>query len=362
MKILMLSSGARVPSSRFRMLAYASHFRAAGHKCRIAHSFPQKYDFFPQIGFRPSQKLKRFVRYIQWLFSRWRRDEIVIIDREIFDDHSTNFEERFRQTTRKLVIDLDDGVFLRYPDKFERLARMADLVVCGNASIEEWAHARNSRTIMIPTSVELSRYPEKNWTANPNCLTRMGWTGVTGNLAYLEIVSPVLRRLAKEFDFEFVVISGDQRPLNEIDLTGVKVRFIPWSPGSETEQLSQIDIGLMPLFGSEWDRYKCGFKLIQYMAMGIPAVATPVGVNTTIVTQGINGFLAENQTEWESSLRLLLTDRETCRRIGSAARKTISEKFSNEANFPIYEQALRKLLEGSPSSRPERPEVSLDRS
>jgi len=121
MKLLMLSSGDRVPSARFRMHPFVKHFRSKGHQCVIASSIPQKYDWHPWLGFRISQRLKRFVRYVHWLKSRWRGDEIVIIDREIFDAPDTTAEDRFRKTAPLLVLDLDDAVFLRYPDKFERL-------------------------------------------------------------------------------------------------------------------------------------------------------------------------------------------------------------------------------------------------
>jgi len=114
-KIVMLSSGDRVPSSRFRMLPYIRHFRANGHRCTLASSIPQKYEWFPQIGFRLSQRLKRLIRYLHWYQSRFRDDDIVVIDREVFDSPCTNLEERFRKSTQRLVLDLDDAVFLRYP-------------------------------------------------------------------------------------------------------------------------------------------------------------------------------------------------------------------------------------------------------
>ena len=344
MKILMLSSGVRVPSSRFRMLPYAKHFRAAGHACRVAHSFPEKYDFIPWFGFRPSQKLKRLGRYIDWCRSRWRGDDVVVIDREVFDDPTTNCEERFRSTAAKLVLDLDDAVFLRYPEKFERLATLADLILCGNTFIQEWAAARNARTLVLPTCVELSQYTEKDWSQPAPCPVRIGWMGTTGNLRYLQVAAPALRRLAVDHAFELLVIVPDAGPLAEVDLTGVTVRHVVWNGPSEVDQLREIDIGLMPLFAdNEWDKYKCGLKLIQYMAIGIPAVASPVGVNASIVTHGRDGFIAASDSDWEATLRPLLIDENLRRTVGAAARDTARTRYSIEANFPIYEAALREL-------------------
>jgi glycosyltransferase involved in cell wall biosynthesis len=340
----MLSSGMRVPSSRFRMIPYARHFRVAGHQCHVAHSFPEKYDYIPWFGFRPSQKLKRIGRYIDWCRSKWRGDDVVVIDREVFDDSTTTFEERFRATTSKLVLDLDDAVFLRYPEKFERLASLADLIICGNAFIQEWAAARNAHTLILPTCVEMAQYREKVWSQAPSRRVRIGWMGTSGNIRYLQVAAPALRRLATTHALELLVIAPDAGPLTEVDLTGVTVRHATWDGPREVDQLHEIDIGLMPLFAdNEWDKYKCGLKLIQYMAVGIPAVASPVGVNASIVTHGRDGFVAASDSEWEAALRPLLIDENLRRTIGAAARETARTRFSIEANFPIYEAALREL-------------------
>jgi glycosyltransferase involved in cell wall biosynthesis len=345
MKILMLCSGDRAPSSRFRMYPYVVHFRHAGHQCRVANSFPQKYDWIPWLGFRPSQLLKRGVRYCQWWRSRLQGDEIVIVEREIFDNPTFDLEKRFHSTAGKLVLDLDDGVFLRYPEKFEQLARLADLIVCGNPFIQEWAASRNPRTLLLPTCVEMARYKEKVWSSNPDRVTQIGWIGTTGNLQYLQVAAPALRHLAREYLFELVVIAGSFEPLEALDLSGVSVRKIVWNPETEMGHLGEFDIGLMPLHAhSEWDKYKCGLKLIQYMAIGIPAVASPVGVNSTIVTHGQNGFIASTDEEWEAYLRQLLVDDQLRRAVGVAARVTASEKYSIEANYPRYEAALLEMM------------------
>lgn len=311
----------------------------------LASSFPQKYDYFRAIGFRPSQMLKQATRWLHWLTSRCRRDDIVVIDREIFDSPDLTFEERFRWTAKRLVLDLDDAVFLRYPEKFERLIRFADLVICGNAFIEEWVQERNASTIVIPTCVEMARYPQKDWSVTTGRPVRIGWIGTTANLRYFEVVAPALRQLAVRYDFEFRVIVPDAAPLAELNLTGVNVCPVTWDKACEVDQLSEIDIGIMPLFQTDdWDRYKCGLKLVQYMAVGMPAVASPVGVNGSIVSPGVNGFLAANDNEWTDSLQRLLEDAELRESIGTGARETVRTGYSIEANFPRYEAALKNLF------------------
>jgi len=327
------------------MLPYVRHFRASGHCCSLASSVPQKYEWFPWAGFRLSQRLKRLVRYLHWYQSRLRNDDIVVVDREIFDSPCTRLEECFHRTARKFVLDLDDAVFLRYPEKFEKLVRLADLVICGNSFIEEWVRERNQHTIIIPTCVEMARYHARDWSDASDRVPRLGWIGTTGNLRYLGVAAAGLRRLARVLDFELHVIVPDIQPLAEIDLNGVQLRHIRWEKQNEVEQLRQLDVGIMPLYAEEdWDRYKCGLKLIQYMAAGIPAVASPVGVNSSIIDHGQNGFLADSDDDWAESLGGLASDLDLRKNIGQAARETVSAEYSIEANFPRYESALRALL------------------
>lgn len=327
------------------MLPYVRHFRNSGHSCTLASSIPQKYEWFPVIGFRLSQRLKWLIRYLHWYHSRIRGDEIVIIDREIFDSPCTRLEEHFRQTTKRFVLDLDDAVFLRYPEKFEKLASLADLIVCGNSFIEEWAKERNPQTIIIPTCVEMAQYPAKDWSDAEGRVPRLGWIGTSGNIRYLEVAAAGLRQLAQKMDFELHVIVPEIEPINEINLAGVNVQHIPWQKEIEVDQLRQLDVGIMPLFATEdWDRYKCGLKLIQYMAAGIPAVAAPVGVNASIINHGQNGFLAESDDDWATHLGSLASDLALRKSIGTAARETAAEKYSIEANYRRYETALLGLM------------------
>lgn len=347
MRILLLSSGSSVPSSRFRMLPYAPRLRSAGHRCHVSTSFPAKYDYFPWLGFRPSQKLKRLTRYAHWWLSRLRRDDVVIIDRELFDDPSTSFEERFRKTAARLVLDLDDAVFLRYPEKFERLVPMADLVICGNRLIEEWVQTRNASTIVIPSCVDLDQYPLRDEPRADEKPLQIGWMGTASNVPCLDLVAPTLRTLAIRHNFEFLVVTNDPGPLGQIDFGGVNVRNALWSTDAEFDLLNSMDIGVMPLSPeSEWDRYKCGMKLIQYMATRLPAVASPVGVNAEILS-GDCGFAATSPDEWESQLTRLIEDASLRRKIGENARSKIEAEFSVHSQFPRYEAALRSLFESS---------------
>ena len=152
---------------------------------------------------------------------------------------------------------------------------------------------------------------------------RIGWTGSHSTNQYLPILESVLEKLSEEFDYEFIVISNQPPPLKLSNL-----RFIPWKKESEVGDLNQFDIGVMPLVDSEWERGKCGFKLIQYLALGIPAVCSPVAVNTEIIHHGENGFHASNEAEWYEGIKSLLQDKALRKRFGENGRKKILDHYS----------------------------------
>ena len=343
-KILFVSSGSRVPSSRFRILPYLRHFQSEGHTCVLANSFPQKYDYFPWFGFRPSQLLKRGVRWWHVLRAKIRAFDIVFIDREIFDNATTDMEERFKNCCRKFVLDLDDAVFLRHPEKFDRLLSMSDLVVCGNRFLIEKVEPANAHTLLVPTCVDMQDYGMRP-DSGTDSIPVVGWMGTTGNLKYIEVAAAALRTVASEMDFEFRVVVPDITPLKAIDLSGVNVVHDPWDPTREVQQLQSFDVGIMPLFpDQEWDIYKCGLKLIQYLAVGVPGVAAPVGVNAEIIAENENGFLAQNENEWCHALRTLLANPEMRRDKGIQGRQTVEERYSVQANYPVLRNALTELI------------------
>jgi glycosyltransferase involved in cell wall biosynthesis len=333
-------------------LPYQRHFRADGHRVVVAHSFPQKYDYFPWMGFRPSQLLKRSVRWWHWLRTKLQHFDVVFIDREIFDNTSIHMEQRFRESCHRLVIDLDDAVFLRYPGKFVQLMNLADLVVCGNRFLEEKVRPLNSTICHVPTCVDLDDYTARTYGSETQIFPGgashpvIGWMGTAGNLKYLTVAADALRMLAQEIPFELRIVVPEISALNEMNLSGVNVIHEPWQPEREVEQLRHFDIGLMPLFpNQEWDLYKCGLKLIQYLAVGIPGIAAPVGVNSEILDNNQNGMAAETTEEWLTALRLLSTHPQIRQQMGLRGRKTVEEKYSIQANYPVLRDALLRLTQ-----------------
>ena len=303
------------------------------------------------MGFRPSQLLKRSVRWWHWLRTKLQQFDVVFIDREIFDNTSIHMEKRFRESCHRLVIDLDDAVFLRYPGKFAQLMKLADMVVCGNRFLAEKVQPLNSTICHVPTCVDLDDYKERTYGSVNQLLPCnlsfpvVGWMGTAGNLKYLAVAADALRILARETQFELRIVVPDISALSEIDLTGVNVIHEPWQPKREVEQLRQFDIGLMPLFpNQEWDIYKCGLKLIQYLAVGVPGIAAPVGVNSEILDNNQNGMAAQTTEEWLTALRLLSTNPQIRQQMGHRGRKTVEQKYSIQANYPVLRDALLSLM------------------
>ena len=313
--------------------------REAGHRCDVAYSFPQKYDYFRWLGWRVSQRLKRTVRHWHvWLAAR-RRYDAILIEREVFDDDTFDLEQKFQQVTQRLVLDVDDGVFLRHPEKFDTIARMSDVAIAGNDCLAEYLNQRCDDVVLIPTCIRMAEYPERP-TNVPNVPT-VGWIGTTHNVVFLTVAARALRSVAKRHRFRLLIVATTDERLPEVDLTGVDVEFRAWDPNREVADLHEMDIGLMPLPGDQdWMKYKCGLKLLQYLAVGTPGIASPIGVNAEILHDERVGRIATSDEQWEAALDELLTDANLRTRLGSAGRQLVEERFSIEANWRVLEQVL----------------------
>jgi glycosyltransferase involved in cell wall biosynthesis len=349
MKILFLISGRRLPASRFRVLQYLPRLHAAGHECAVAPSIPPKYCGFPLLGNRASEWPRRMFR--AWdLLHAWRADyDVVFLERELFSTDFVLLERMLRRIARTLVLDVDDALFVLHPHKFETLVRLSDCVIAGNRLLHEKVAAEHPFTVEIPTVVDLDRYVPAPVDRSRRARPVIGWTGLASNIHYLEIVAPALKTLARHTDFELQVVAEDPRPLGRLDLAGVRVKFVPWSEDNEIAVLRQFDVGLMPLPDDGWTRYKCGLKLIQYMALGIPGIASPVGVNAEIVRHGETGFLAHTPSQWLDCLARLLSGPALRKAIGHAGREKIASRYTLDQTAPIL---IRTLEQAGARARP----------
>ena len=233
------------------------------------------------------------------------------------------------------VLDYDDAVFHQYDQHPQALVRQlygrrldglmkgAALVVCGNNYLAQRARDAGANWVtVVPTVVDLDRYHVKTILPVINELPRIVWIGSPSTTRYLNLLSEPLRILCEEEPFVLRVIGGDL-----VDMVGVQIEAITWSENTEVEDIRACDIGIMPLVNSSWEQGKCGYKLIQYMACGLPVVASCVGVNSDIVIDGENGFLVNTSTEWINALKRLLADKLLRSRLGSNGRHLVEDIY-----------------------------------
>jgi glycosyltransferase involved in cell wall biosynthesis len=232
-----------------------------------------------------------------------------------------------------LIFDADDALYLpspeepqtltarrRYRRNFDATAAMADLVFCGNAELA--AKIPHQRVEILPTAVDCDRFrPE---VVGPPQGAVAGWVGHSSNFPYLEAIANPLREVAGRHPGFKLVVVADRRPR----LEDVPVEFRPWSLDREVECFRGIDIGLMPLDDTPWTRAKCAFKLLQYMALGLGTVASPVGMNRDVVEDGRNGLLAADGADWVRCLDELIRRPEKRRLLGQTGRETVLRDYS----------------------------------
>jgi hypothetical protein len=222
--------------------------------------------------------------------------------------------------------------------KIDSVMRRADLVLAGNPYLAERARtARANRVEIIPTVVDLERYTPTGSRRDSKPVV-IGWVGSPTTALYLAPVKRLLSRLATRYPISCVAIGARQDQVADGPFIATA-----WSEAGEVKLLSEIDIGIMPLPDEPYTQGKCGYKLIQYMACGLPVVASAVGVNKEIVREGENGFLATSDREWEDALVRLILDPDLRRRMGVAGRIRVEAEFSLQRQAPRLEQLLRSV-------------------
>ena len=255
------------------------------------------------------------------------------------------FERLIAQSGVPVVFDFDDAIFvsyrspsngylsyLKFASKTKTICRIASHVMVGNPYLAEYARVVNDRVTVIPTTIDTEKYrvPERRGKTGPPVI---GWTGSYSTVQHLDTMRGALKKLAEKESFRLRVIGTPAYECAPVD-----VEAMPWRAETELEDLSEIDIGMMPLPDDRWSKGKCGLKALQFMALGIPTICSPVGVNTDIIQDDQNGFIAGTEDEWVEKLSRLLRSAELRRRLGDAGRATVEEKYSAITQTPrVYE-------------------------
>ncbi len=276
--------------------------------------------------------------------------EFVFIHREITPLGPPLFEWLIAHVFRKKIIyDFDDAIWLtdkaneskieksvRWRSKVAHICKWSYGVSCGNVYLAEYAKRFNPNVIVNPTTIDttLTHNSTKDELIAPisNSSLVIGWTGSHSTLKYLKTIELVLRSIETRFEHVRFLVIADKTPQLNIP----RLDFIKWNKESEVEDLLKIDIGIMPLPEDDWTKGKCGFKALQYMSLGIPAVASPVGVNTEIIDNGENGFLCQSDEDWLLCLEKLISDAQLRNNMGIAGRKKIISNYSVASNASTF--------------------------
>ncbi len=345
----------RSPGQRFRFEQYLDFLSGHGYEFEYSNLFDESDDeklytkgklvdkFFIQQkchGIR-KKNLKNINNY-----------DIIFIFREALITGSIKYEKAFAKSKAKLIYDFDDAIwlpnvsaankryeFLKNYSKTSKIIELCDMVFAGNHYLAEYAAAYNKNVKIVPTTIDTNQYVKKQVDKSEKIC--IGWSGSLTTIQHFEYAVPFLMEIKKKYGdkIEFRVI-GDGNYLNE----KLGIKGLPWKKESELIELSKFDIGIMPLPDDEWAKGKCGLKGLQYMALGIPTIMSPVGVNTEIIRDGINGFLATDINEWVDKLSILIESEEKRLVIGKEARKTVQEKFSVEAQKNNYLNFFNELI------------------
>jgi glycosyltransferase involved in cell wall biosynthesis len=292
--------------------------------------------------------IKGYLKRLKDLLTVWKYD-IIWIEKEIFP-FSPAIPELFLKLIKKpYVADYDDALFHRYDDhplaiirlllgkKIDQVMKYSSVVTAGNDYLADRARCSGAKRIeIIPTVIDLAKYEIKPYNKNP--VITIGWIGSPSTSKYLEEVSSVIKKIKKKFNVRFVAVGANQNEIRDDD-----IEVIPWTEESEVSSIQSFDIGIMPLPDEPWERGKCGYKIIQYMACGLPVVASPVGVNTKIIQKGKNGFLARNPKEWETALIKLIANPKLRKQMGTNGRVLAEQEFSLQVQSPRLENILSDL-------------------
>jgi glycosyltransferase involved in cell wall biosynthesis len=334
--------GRAAASTRQRLLQYLPRLREAGIEVDFHPLLDDDYVRSLATGERFShlEVIRSYARRMTELAQRPDCD-VVWIYAELFPYLPAAFERLAFRAGKPVVYDFDDAFFLAYEDKpllsgkLEPLLKGAALCCCGNDYLRDHALRFTARAIVLPTVVDTDQY--RPMADQPDRVVTVGWIGTPSTWAYVHSHLPLLREICSERGVRLLVVGAGKAA--EADLfAGMELR--DWREEREVADVQSMDIGIMPLPDEPWARGKSGYKLIQYMACGLPVIASPVGANATIVDHGKTGLLAGDASGWRAAFGSLLADRDLRARMGLAGREKAVRDYSLQSQAPRLIEVL----------------------
>jgi len=346
-------------STRLRSLQYIPHLAAHGIDVEVSALFSDDYLAMRYNGkIAAKAALAGYARRLQKLFSV-KKFDVIWIEKEVFPWMPAFFELFCLSRTIPILIDYDDAQFHRYDSdpsflvriilgrKIDALMAKATVVVSGNAYIAQRAMvAGANRIVQLPTVVDLARYPILPTQRRDGQMLTIGWIGTSITAKYLAPVLPQLLAAAEKHNARIMIVGAIASDFGGKLLD--RIETYEWSEATEVALIEQFDIGIMPLPDSPFERGKCAYKLIQYMACAKPVIASPVGANIDVVTHGDDGLLASSPQEWEAYLDRLCENGsvDLRREMGQRGRAKVESRFALQATAPILVKLLESTVEG----------------
>ena len=344
---------------RLKFEQYYDDWRDAGWEISVSTFMDRK---LWSVAYQHGHLLSKAVRTLRGIsrrigdLLRVRRYDLVYCFMYVTPVATSLFERLTRALARKLIYDIEDNVLvgqalkgslpnpvlraLKGSGKAHYLVRRADHVITSSPFLNDKCLKINEKRACsyISSSVDTARFVPANRYSNESTPV-VGWTGTFSSSVYLDLLRPVLQELARRRSFRLRVIGNFDYELDSVDL-----EVIRWTAEREVEDLQAIDIGVYPLPLEEWVTGKSGLKAIQYMAFGIPCVATEVGTTPMLIRDGENGLLVRTQEEWVSALERLLDDPDLRRQLGEQARRDAVDHYSLRAVARDYRRVLASVM------------------
>jgi len=347
-------------SSRYRYYNYINCFQSHNINLSVSPFFSDSYFNSPSFFHK---LVSVFIAYIHriWLILvilLFKKNNLIIIEYELIPYFPATFERLMKLRRIKYIVDYDDAIFHKYDkhknvlirwlfkNKIPYVMTNAETVIVGNAYLQDFAKKHNSKTQLLPTVVQLKNYESSmNGIINKNDKSFIiGWIGSKTTSQYIFDILPALEKFVKTYDAKCHFVGFDENLLTNDIKEKCKITIIPWSEQSEIKNMLEFDVGIMPLKDDAWSKGKCGFKLIQYMSCKKPVVASPIGVNTTIVTEGINGFLATSNDQWFTAIEKLYHDKELRKSMANNNWKKIISEYNYDLNCKKYVSSIKNIV------------------
>lgn len=345
------------PGQRVRIEMWEKYLNAAGWRVEY---FPFEDELLHKVFYKQgnaaakiSGLIRCYQKQLKVIQNKFSAD-VVFIYREASLVGPAILERKMAKQGLPIIYDVDDPIFLPYRSpvngwrsllKFSRkthdIFRLSSRIIAINDLIGDYAATYNPNVTVVPNCVDTDRVQPQNSRINMDKTARLVFLGSQSTMQNLTEIAQPLKRLQSKYKAPFLIIGA-----GHADLEGVDFEMRQWSPETELSDLQEGDIGLAPVNDSPWNTWKSSFKMIQYMAVGIPVVARRISSNDEVIEDGVNGFLAETMDEWHDRIEILINNPELRRKMGEAARRTILEKYSLRSQMPrvieVFENVLKR--------------------